>query len=535
MATFVSAQTDFSTVVVNNGSTSQNGRAPQGASRYSRSVWLVSATEMAAAGFVTGDVVTGIGFNLLTAQNVATSGNFTVYLENTADLTNTKSTTWATAITGMTTVSNANLTIPATVGTFDTTFTGGTAFTYTGGAIYVAFDHQNAAGTIATTANTALCNNTLTNGLKGAINATAAPATLTASNFRPETRLGKSATCVRPTNINVTALTATSATVNWSAATTVPGVGYEYYFTTSTVAPTAATVASGTTAATVYTANLAALTSGTTYYVYLRSRCSATDATSWTSALVFTTLYNPATVPYSYGFETDGGWSLFNAGTGNNWGIYGVSAAIPAAAQGVAYAGYQYSATAAANAWLFSRKIEMTAGQQYTIAFKYRVAGATFPEKLVVKIGNDATVAAQTTELFNNANITAETWTQATGTFTPTVTGTYSVGFNCYSAANQYILAVDDFAVTTTLGIDEFSNSKFSVYPNPTTGIVTVSHNDASINAVSISDLNGRTVKSIKLSGETTSQINISDLSAGVYMMNISSDKGSVTKKIIKN
>ena len=30
-------------------------------------------------------------------------------------------------------------------------------------------------------------------------------------------------------------------------------------------------------------------------------------------------------------------------------------------------------------------------------------------------------------------------------------------------------------------------------------------------------------------------QVNISDLSSGVYMMNITSEKGSVTKKIIKN
>jgi hypothetical protein len=69
----------------------------------------------------------------------------------------------------------------------------------------------------------------------------------------------------------------------------------------------------------------------------------------------------------------------------------------------------------------------------------------------------------------------------------------------------------------------------FAVYPNPTTGLVTISNDRASINSVSISDLNGRTVKSLKLNGEATSQINISDLAAGVYMMNISSDQGSIT------
>ena len=78
--------------------------------------------------------------------------------------------------------------------------------------------------------------------------------------------------------------------------------------------------------------------------------------------------------------------------------------------------------------------------------------------------------------------------------------------------------------------------SQFSVYPNPVNNVVTISNSaNATIDAVTVSDLNGRTVKSVKLNGETSAQINISDLSAGVYMMNISSDQGSVTKKIVKN
>lgn len=117
-----------------------------------------------------------------------------------------------------------------------------------------------------------------------------------------------------------------------------------------------------------------------------------------------------------------------------------------------------------------------------------------------------------------------------------------------YGATNieQLVLFTDNYSssafvdnvqtVSGLLGVNKFDVAKLSVYPNPTSGLVTISNDDnSSLETVSITDLNGRVVKSLKLNGESTSQINISELSAGVYMMNISSDKGSITKKIVKN
>ncbi|MCY1485987.1 hypothetical protein D3C87_205210 [compost metagenome] len=100
----------------------------------------------------------------------------------------------------------------------------------------------------------------------------------------------------------------------------------------------------------------------------------------------------------------------------------------------------------------------------------------------------------------------------------------------------------DNYVVTATPTIDLLSTndfaavSKFSVYPNPSNGLVNISSDlNSSLNSVSITDLNGRTVKAVELNGDSSVQVNISDLSAGVYMMNINSDQGSTTKKIIKN
>ena len=98
-------------------------------------------------------------------------------------------------------------------------------------------------------------------------------------------------------------------------------------------------------------------------------------------------------------------------------------------------------------------------------------------------------------------------------------------------------LFMDDFTIATgTLSKDEHLLSSFSVYPNPANDVVNVGNTEnVLINNVKIVDLNGRTVKNVALSGVVDTQVNISDLSSGVYMITVSSDKGNLTKKIIKN
>ncbi len=117
----------------------------------------------------------------------------------------------------------------------------------------------------------------------------------------------------------------------------------------------------------------------------------------------------------------------------------------------------------------------------------------------------------------------------------------FSGGTTAAPNASAATMDIDNIVVRasnadTLLSTDNFSTSKFSVYPNPSNGLVTISSDaNSALSSVSLTDLNGRTVKTVELNGDSSSQINISDLSAGVYMMNINSDQGSVTKKIIKN
>ena len=81
-------------------------------------------------------------------------------------------------------------------------------------------------------------------------------------------------------------MTTTSATISWSATSPIPSNGYQYYLSTSSVAPTAGTTPTGTTAST--SVNLTSLTPNTTYYWWVRSNCGGTQS-AWNGSANFYT------------------------------------------------------------------------------------------------------------------------------------------------------------------------------------------------------------------------------------------------------
>lgn len=520
-------QSDFYSALPGNGSTSANGRAPQGSQRYNRSVWLISATEMAASGLTTGTSFNSITFTYTIPQSVATSGNIIVYLENTTDVANNKSTTWATAITGMTVVSNGAVTIPAAE-TFTITFAGGSPFTYNGGGLYVGFDYSNPAGTLSAN-NTALCTTTLTAGLKSAMSTTAAPTTIVASNWRPQTVLGVSVSCARPTALNFASTSTTSATLSWT--TTAPNSTIEY-------GPIGFVQGAGTTVANIVSPYvLSGLTASTNYSYYVRSNCSS-NTSIWSGPLNFHTVYEPIAPPYTSGFEVNFlpfiGWSAGGNGA-NDWFIN------PGAtlAQEGNNAAAVITGTTAANNWLFSRGINLVANQQATITYYVRnfVNTSTNTASYQLRVGTTPNSIDQTTTLLTETNISAVDYVLKTANFTPTVTGTYYFGFLHNSAANAagtHAFLMDNFNVQQALSINDLITSAINVYPNPSKDFVNInSGTQYLIDAIQVTDINGRIVDSYLVNANEY-VLNISNLSKGVYFIAISTESGIGVKKIVK-
>jgi len=198
------------------------------------------------------------------------------------------------------------------------------------------------------------------------------------------------------------------------------------------------------------------------------------------------------------------------------------------------------------NNFLITPEIVIPANLTLATTLSFKVGSSDtmfFAEQISIYVipptaNTPALIQAQT-PVFNRVLTAANARTALTYTvdITAYAGSTVKIAMRHHNCPDQNLMYFDDLVVTQApLSTNEFATSKFSVYPNPATDIVRISNEaNLAINEVTIADLNGRTVKSVKLNGETAAQINIADLSAGVYMLNISSDQGGAVKKIVKN
>ena len=535
------SQSDFYECIPSDGSTSGNARAPHGRFKYERGVILIKATEMAASGILNGNAINSIAFNYLVAQDIPTNATMTLYLQNTADATNLKSTTWATAIAGMTTVSTGAVVIPNTVGNAVFNFAGGSPFTYTGGGVYVAFDYQNATNPVPTTFVTVDCNSTgLTGGYKGAQSDVAVQTTIAASNFRPVILLGKSVSCARPTNLAFNTPTLNSANLTYTV-TSGGTVNLEY-------GPFGFTPGSGTTITGItspYT--LTGLTPSSVYDYYVRKDCGGSQS-ALAGPYPFYTQFQSTTPTYTTSFEQVDfpyiGWLAIPDNTANAWFINtDTTPSSPLVQNGVAAAIAITPTAVAANESLFSRGVDLVAGSTVTITYYDRnyvstVAPiSTNTASYSLTVGTDQTVASQTDVLYTTTGLSTTTFTQRTVTYTPPTTGTYYFRFLNFSPANAtgtHAIIIDNLSVSQVLGVNQFTEKSLVVYPNPAKNSLNVSNDSNTlIDAIEFSDLNGRVVKSLKVNA-TSSEISINELSSGIYMMKVYTENGIATKKIIK-
>lgn len=349
-------------------------------------------------------------------------------------------------------------------------------------------------------------------------------------------------TCFAPTTgwTYTAAPTTTTASLGWTAPTAGNPTGYQVEYGVKGF-----TQGSGTTVTTTTNSvALSNLTPSTVYEFYVRANCGAGGYSLWSVPVTFNTVFEAASVPYNTGFEESSfdniGWgTLIPAGyTGEEWDVITPGGTL---AQEGANIAMIFAGSVVSNAWTLSRGVNLTAGSPVTVSYyirNYLGTGSTGSGTYEVKAGTAPTIAGMTIQVAPSETISSTAYALKTFTFTPATTGVHFIGFHSTSAVNTgtQALFLDNVTVTQTLGVKDFSANRFSVYPNPSNGLVTVNNTlNALISNVQITDLNGRIVKTDNFASSTEIQVNISDLSAGVYMMSINSDQGSVTKKIVKN
>jgi hypothetical protein len=340
--------------------------------------------------------------------------------------------------------------------------------------------------------------------------------------------------CSEPNALVMSNITAGGATVSWTAATPVPASGYDIYYSTTNTAPTATTTPNFT-GVTATTYNIPGLAASTVYHVWVRSACSAASKSIWSDPVTFTTLCSSANLPYAIDFENvtvpalPGCTMNVNAGSGNNWETVDP----PSDSQGFTtnVLRYHYNSSNSANAWFFTQGLNLTAGTQYTISYKYGNNSSTYAEKLKVAYGTSPAASAMTNSVADYPSINDEMAHTESITFTVATTGVYYFGFNAYSDADQFNLYVDDISINNAnLATSEVSAAKNSikVYPNPFTDVLNIS-DVKNVKNISVTDVTGRLVKTI---ANPESTIHLRDLMQGVYLVTLEMKDGS--KQTIK-
>lgn len=157
-----------------------------------------------------------------------------------------------------------------------------------------------------------------------------------------------------------------------------------------------------------------------------------------------------------------------------------------------------------------------------TLTFDYYCGLSSFTEKLAVYLYNGTYY-----------NVMPSTEVTNTSAITQTIdlsgyTGTYKIDFYCTSDADMYKLYIDNFKIESTIGVEDHSKTEFTLYPNPTTGMVNLSEAAA---RVEVYDFSGRMV----MANENVNSVNLSAQANGVYVFRITTTGNNVvTKKVVK-
>jgi pimeloyl-ACP methyl ester carboxylesterase len=89
-----------------------------------------------------------------------------------------------------------------------------------------------------------------------------------------------------------------------------------------------------------------------------------------------------------------------------------------------------------------------------------------------------------------------------------------------------------------TTGVNEIENNTVSVWPNPINNEINISFNADGAYSIEIADITGKVImmeNKSSATGTITEQIDVSELSNGIYIVELKSSDLSIYKKIIKN
>lgn len=315
--------------------------------------------------------------------------------------------------------------------------------------------------------------------------------------------------CQGPTNITYVSSN-DGGTLSWTAPSSAPSSGYDYYYSTSSTPPNDTTIPSGSVAAGVTSVTLTGLPLGTTYYFWVRSNCGSTQG-FWqmkmftTGQIVVTYTNGDINTEYSTGPTITSTTACPGTLTVNvPTGYY------------IASTDVAYTMTTASNGWMSEQRslLVCTTNNTTEAAITSGVGGTTGTytyNRTGLSLANNLTGAV---------NFELRAWR------------TYG-GSGCDATYNR--VDNNSWKITVTLtqnmGLNEAAPTKVNVYPVPFSTVLHLT-NATEIQSVTFADTTGKIIRTVD---EPQDSVNLADLQSGLYLVSLQMIDGSVQyTKVIK-
>ena len=236
------------------------------------------------------------------------------------------------------------------------------------------------------------------------------------------------------------------------------------------------------------------------------------------------TTYNP---PYSNNFNVEadftGEWSFENPAGLGMW-IYSPDYF------GILESGsvvFLPDGTTPSNCWLFSAPLNLTAGVNYALDFRYMNLSPGFDANLRVAIGTQAASTAMNTQIVNigTYDLNEPNWdnyASSHSVFSVPTTGIYYIGFQDAGSVAPNMdggQSIEEFSVSIASGIQSETKKDFAIYPNPATDKLVVEVPNQNVTKIQIFNITGALVLESELSANNI--VDVSILMSGVYVVKL--------------
>ncbi len=194
-------------------------------------------------------------------------------------------------------------------------------------------------------------------------------------------------------------------------------------------------------------------------------------------------------------------------------------------------------------------KVNFTTGSQLTFSHAYRQYQAE-NDRLEVQVSTDCGITWTT--VFNEAGVTLSTLPASTTSYVPGPASDWrgnTVDLSAYDNTNDVVirfrgtsaygnnLFLDDINMSQATSVKEVSNdlATVEVMPNPTSDVLNVVMENTNFNNYTLTVTNalGQVVKSFTTSNEMTRTIDVSDLNAGIYNVNIATENNVISRRFV--